>query len=305
MFSSVSGFHFHPEPRHVPGEPHQPGRSAPSVFLSIHAPGVDALSGNADASAGPRLPADYVSKPSGKLYPDLVHPGIQIDDRGQRFIHDGANAYAVRFDRDNQTERVFQPDNPAKPGIPVRLNGAGEYERHRDVGLKGGSPGREIQSAYNVAKGSLERCRREVDDAKVVLESIENEIRRSPDFNADAQTRLQAANQVLRRREADLRGAEDYVEGVRQQARQLRQRTQDELTRMQARRQDGVRSEAATQLEINLLQVTPFQSGVSVTEVQGNLRRRQDDLRRVQDANAALDRNIDQLNRDLADVPYL
>ncbi|MDE1184520.1 hypothetical protein [Paraburkholderia sp.] len=98
--------------------------------------------GTGAGTADRMLPQSYASKPKGVLLPDHDNPGMQIDEAGEHYISDGKNTYAVRYDRDNKTWRVYPPENPTKPGIPVAKNREGVFEPHDEVGLKGGGPPR-------------------------------------------------------------------------------------------------------------------------------------------------------------------
>ncbi len=87
-----------------------------------------------------QLPLSYEQRPPGALQADPDHPGIHTDTKGQRYIQDAQHTYAVRFDAGNGTWRVYQPDNPTRPGIAVRQNADGRWQIHHDVGLPGGLP---------------------------------------------------------------------------------------------------------------------------------------------------------------------
>ncbi|ACD19564.1 helix-turn-helix domain-containing protein [Paraburkholderia phytofirmans] len=70
-----------------------------------------------------------------------AQPGILEDSKGDRYIELGGKAYRVRFDRDNDTWRVFDPAASWRPQYPVRLNEkTNTWEVHGDVGLMGGKP---------------------------------------------------------------------------------------------------------------------------------------------------------------------
>jgi hypothetical protein len=63
---------------------------------------------------------------------------VLVDDNQQHYISSGGKTYPARFDVDNNTWRVYQPDNAYRPQYPVRLNAQGDWEVHNNVGLKGG-----------------------------------------------------------------------------------------------------------------------------------------------------------------------
>lgn len=68
--------------------------------------------------------------------------GIGQNAGGQKFVSiDGAN-YAVKWDKGNNTWRVYDRNNPWRPAIAVRQNTVGNWETHSEVGLKGGMPNR-------------------------------------------------------------------------------------------------------------------------------------------------------------------
>ncbi|MGQ5522080.1 hypothetical protein ACUHMQ_02345 [Chitinimonas sp. PSY-7] len=64
--------------------------------------------------------------------------GIYIDEN-LKYLKSGEHYYPVRYDIDNATWRVYFPDNPVKPAVPVRYVN-GKWEIHSDVGLRGGGP---------------------------------------------------------------------------------------------------------------------------------------------------------------------
>ncbi|MFM0335941.1 hypothetical protein [Paraburkholderia fungorum] len=87
----------------------------------------------------PHLPEDYVVK----LAPDTLKPapgkkGILTDNKGRFYITSEGKTYSARFDNENGTWRVYQPDNAYRPQCPVRLDAQGNWQVHNDVGLKGG-----------------------------------------------------------------------------------------------------------------------------------------------------------------------
>jgi len=84
------------------------------------------------------LPDAYISTPRGDLQSDLQHAGVLTDEAGQRYVAAGNHYYAVRNDPANGTWRVVQPQDPAKPGIPIGLDPGGQWRVRHDVGLAGG-----------------------------------------------------------------------------------------------------------------------------------------------------------------------
>jgi len=88
-----------------------------------------------------QLPERYIGNPVGALRSDPRHPGsIWIDDTGQRYLRNGADFYAARFDTGNRTWRVIQTGDPGKPGIPVREAPGSGWSAHRDAGGPAGQP---------------------------------------------------------------------------------------------------------------------------------------------------------------------
>jgi hypothetical protein len=71
------------------------------------------------------------------LKADPGSPGVFMNDSGQHLIQSGNKYYPVRFDADNNTWRVYDPDNPARRSVPVERSGD-DWRVHNDVGLKGG-----------------------------------------------------------------------------------------------------------------------------------------------------------------------
>ncbi|CAE6819578.1 hypothetical protein [Paraburkholderia haematera] len=85
------------------------------------------------------LPDDYAVQTA----PDTLkqapgQQGVLTDGNGQRYIPNSGKIYPARFDRDNGTWRVYQPNNAYRPQYPVRLDAQGDWKVHSDVGLKGG-----------------------------------------------------------------------------------------------------------------------------------------------------------------------
>jgi hypothetical protein len=249
------------------------------------------------------LPASYASEPTGKLRPDPVKPGVRIDENGRRYISDGVNTYAIRHDRDNRTEQVYQPDNPAKPGIPVRLNAHGDYERHGEVGLKGGSPGRALQSELNRARGILEHALAERRQAERDMATIDAESRNTQNPGMDLTMRRQQAQRSLENAQRLVQGSEWQVEGVLREARDVRQTMQNNLAQLRRSRDDGTQLKQTTEREIDMLETTARLSGHPSMETQYTLQKLRDDLRRIQDANATLDRRIMTLHAEMDDIP--
>ncbi|MDR5784264.1 hypothetical protein QCE63_33100 [Caballeronia sp. LZ065] len=67
-------------------------------------------------------------------------PGVMVDQQGQNFITMDGQPFAVKYDKDNGTWRVYDRSNPWRPSFPVRVNEQGIWEPHSDTGLAGGAP---------------------------------------------------------------------------------------------------------------------------------------------------------------------
>jgi hypothetical protein len=94
----------------------------------------------AAGSTGSRLPDAYIGAPQGDLRSDPQHAGVLTDKSGQRYIAAGKHYYAIRNDPENETWRVVQLQDGAKPGIGIRRDMAGEWQVRHDIGLPGGRP---------------------------------------------------------------------------------------------------------------------------------------------------------------------
>jgi transcriptional regulator with XRE-family HTH domain/uncharacterized protein YerC len=99
------------------------------------------------ATAGPAfspggMPEAYALKNMPSSYSPSATPGVYVDAaNGQKFILADNHAFAVKYDKDNTTYRVYDPANPTRPTYPVRHDsGSGKWEIHREVGLQGGAP---------------------------------------------------------------------------------------------------------------------------------------------------------------------
>ncbi|MFM0558148.1 helix-turn-helix domain containing protein, partial [Paraburkholderia sediminicola] len=88
------------------------------------------------------LPEGYARQPAGRLEADPDSPGIFRDSKFQAYIRANGQTWPVRYDTDNGTWRVYQPDNPTKYQYPVRLDAHGNWQVHGDTGIPGGAPPR-------------------------------------------------------------------------------------------------------------------------------------------------------------------
>ncbi|MDR5761575.1 hypothetical protein [Caballeronia sp. LZ035] len=106
---------------------------------SAKAPPLSQLDSASARINGPQpLPSSYrYDTPIAQSTPGTT-PGVMVDPRGQRFISMDGQTYAVKYDKDNGTWRVFDQSNPWRPSFPVRLDEQGLWEPHSSTGLAGG-----------------------------------------------------------------------------------------------------------------------------------------------------------------------
>jgi len=109
--------------------------------------------------------------------------GILEDSKGDSYIELGGKAYHVRFDRDNDTWRVFDKGAPWKPQYAVRLNETTHaWEVHGNVGLLGGAPRisaekrREIVRLLNEGEMSKARIAARVGVGRSTVHQVAREI---------------------------------------------------------------------------------------------------------------------------------
>ncbi|SEC77446.1 hypothetical protein SAMN02787142_1938 [Burkholderia sp. WP9] len=98
------------------------------------------------ATAGPAftpggMPEAYALENMPSSYSPSATPGVYVDTaNGQKFILADNQAFAVKYDKDNTTYRIYDPANPTRPTYPVRHDSeSGKWEIHQDVGLQGGT----------------------------------------------------------------------------------------------------------------------------------------------------------------------
>jgi hypothetical protein len=130
----------------VQSKPSQSGTLRPQARADesqANTPHADEPAAQVPSASDPRfdVPDQYAARPKGNVEADPDNPGVLRDDNGQSFVQAGEHNWPVRYDKDNGTWRVYQPDNPAKPQYPVALDAQGNWRRHDDVGLKGGNNG--------------------------------------------------------------------------------------------------------------------------------------------------------------------
>lgn len=88
------------------------------------------------------VPDDYRADiDASALKPDENAAGILRDDQANRYIQSGDRYYQTKFDPDNNTWRVVNPDTPSRYTYPVQYDPAsGAWGVHGNVGLPGGGP---------------------------------------------------------------------------------------------------------------------------------------------------------------------
>ncbi|MEZ0602478.1 hypothetical protein ACAX43_10075 [Paraburkholderia sp. IW21] len=115
----------------------RPAARAATQGLSVDAAAAEASQRISGTKAS--LPDSYAVHPEAdSLKAAMGWKNVLIDNNGQHYITSGGKTYPARFDLDNNTWRVYQPDNAYRPQYPVRLNAQGDWEVHNNVGLKGG-----------------------------------------------------------------------------------------------------------------------------------------------------------------------
>ncbi|MFL9903888.1 hypothetical protein PQR71_38165 [Paraburkholderia fungorum] len=115
----------------------RPAAHAAAQGLSVDAAVLEASQRISGTKAS--LPDSYAVQPAAdSLKAATGWKNVLIDNNGQHYISSGGKTYPARFDMDNNTWRVYQPDNAYRPQYPVRLNAQGDWEVHNNVGLKGG-----------------------------------------------------------------------------------------------------------------------------------------------------------------------
>jgi hypothetical protein len=87
------------------------------------------------------IPRNYIQPHPDLMWNSDRYPGLMEDRKGNTYVVDGKNVYAVKRDADNATWRVYSPQDPVRPAYPIRSGQNGGWELHGDVGLKGGKPG--------------------------------------------------------------------------------------------------------------------------------------------------------------------
>lgn len=304
MFISVRSTDSGPWSSQSSQESHQPGQSLqslqPGLFPALMP--IERVQSAAVLATLSAIPASYISRPSGKLCPDSINSGIQIDEKGRRYISDGRSTFAIRYDRDHCTERVYQPQNPTTPGIPVRLNNYGKYERHNEVGLKGGAPGQVLRAQLNTMQVRRAIYVAEELQAQHALAAIDAEIQRHQHPGMNLPGRRQQIQQDLARVRNRIVGVDANLNGLRLEAQLLRQSMQNELTQLRRRRDDGWQVVHCVQRDINAVE-NAMRSGQAPPNAQNDLRGLHDALQQKRVENSNLDARILNVDREIGDIP--
>lgn len=168
------------------------------------------------------VPAQYVRKPSGDLHADPGTRGVLRDDMGQGYIDMSGKTYPVRYDEDNGTWRVYNPDDPAKFQYPVQQDEHGDWQVHDEVGLKGGGNSTNVPPNFQAQQAHLENQRQQLLHDQHVLEE---QIRQFPGPQHAGRSGMELAylDNMLRSRLADVN---NRLQSVNQELQQLLQQIQ-------------------------------------------------------------------------------
>ncbi len=198
--------------------------SLPSYPVRPGSKGAWEIAAGPNAPVRSALPVSYAAPSPGTLQADPAHAGIFTDAKGQRYIKNGENAYAVRFDADNWTWRAYQPDNPIRPGIPVKQNADGSWRSHNEVGVPGGNP---QHAATDQAQARLQLHQQQADIQHTMQHlDARRQMQRQEIHRMESQQRV--LEQEIQRME--LPGLPDEIwEPHRLQARQYLQQIQQQL----------------------------------------------------------------------------
>ena len=154
----------------APGTSKEPQTGTPPA----HEPGT-----NAPVTKGAKfdVPEQYARKPSGDLHADPDTKGVSRDDKGQSYIDVSGKTYPVRYDKDNGTLRVYNPDDPAKVQYPVKQDEHGDWQVHNDVGLKGGGSTTVVPHNLLARRTELENQRQQLQHEQ---HEVQEQIRQFP-----------------------------------------------------------------------------------------------------------------------------
>lgn len=133
----------------------------------------------------PTLPSSYRYEKAITQSAPGSAPGIMLDQRGQAFITADGRHYAVRPSKVSGGWRVFDPDNPMRPGFAVGINEHGEWEPRWDVGVNGGArpiPQETKQAILEDLRSHRDNSYRQIAERHRVSESMVGDIARRNDL---------------------------------------------------------------------------------------------------------------------------
>ncbi|MFM0645321.1 hypothetical protein PQR14_13415 [Paraburkholderia bryophila] len=248
------------------------------------------------------VPTSYASKPHGRLCADPLVDGVFRDDKWQAFIKRDNQTYPVKYDKDNATWRVHNPQNPLKFQCPVRRNENGSWLAHSDVGLKGGGPVRVLLDKLRDAQRDYDRAKDEVRRRQAAADTTYQEAYKGKDFLACLE---QPPPQIRESRE-NLNSARGAVEAagerfrvIQQEARSFASQMERECTSLSTERAKSRELERTTLDEIRSLETAMHMSDQPSAQTQSLLRTRQIELQRIQNAIRDLDAKIAEANDDM------
>lgn len=234
---------------------------------------------------------------------DPIMNGVHRDNEGRAFIKDSDQTHFVKYDADNRTWRTHSPTNPTKYGFPVRQQEDGAWHLHSEVGLKGGSPGRELQNRFNTAKGRLEEVGNE--EMRIVdeLDTINSEILRSREPTADLQEIRQDMLRDLAYVRQRIASAKTQIDTVLREAGQVRQSIQQEHSRLLTLRENNQRKEIAALQEITSLETSMNSVSRPPENSASRLQQLKTNLVEIQNAGRALAGRNTELLREMSEIP--
>jgi hypothetical protein len=146
-------------------------------------------------------PTRYALAEPPATYTTSNRPGVFIDSgTGRYFIKDGRCAFPVFFDKDGDTYRIFDPDNPTRPSYPVRHNSeTGHWEPNDDVKLKGGMDGRFEETKRQAADLMRQShdLKRRIDDLQRQCDAMDHRIDHAEREHKELQRRNEEAVRSL------------------------------------------------------------------------------------------------------------
>jgi len=247
------------------------------------------------ATAGTRsgtLPDAYIGAPRGNLTFDPRNAHVLMDESKQPYVAVGQHYYAIRNDPANGTWRVVQPQDPTKPGIPIRPDRAGEWQVHRDVGLPAGRP---LLTRAQI-DNDLRETRATLDDLLVRRLDARQNIRDTYDLTG----RYETFRQQMRADQQSLRDDIDLQQGMSDFfARQIGRGNADpsyqtalEQARLQIERRRASMQSLQRLIDDADTHIDTLRSRIAGTSA---------DLDHIRESIARADRRIDELTSQLND----